>query len=181
LPSKLFLLGILIEGVLFLLALFLARTFHISLSARADFSWAFVFYGAAASLPPLFFFRWLVRSAASSLPLIRSLRHVIDTLLKPFFSPMPVHEMLLLSIAAGLGEEIFFRGVLQPAIGLLLSSLLFGLLHAINLGYALYATLMGLYLGVLYYASGGLVLPIVTHALYDFGALVSLRYFDTKG
>ena len=54
-------------------------------------------------------------------------------------------------------------------------AILFGLLHAVNAAYAVLATLMGLYLGWLWMATGNLAVPIVAHAVYDFLALVFSR------
>ena len=51
-------------------------------------------------------------------------------------------------------------------------AILFGLLHAVNVAYAVLAALMGLYLGWLWMATGNLAVPIVAHAVYDFLALV---------
>jgi membrane protease YdiL (CAAX protease family) len=51
-------------------------------------------------------------------------------------------------------------------------AVLFGMVHALNVGYALLATLMGLYLGWLWMATGNLMVPIVAHAVYDFLALL---------
>ena len=75
-----------------------------------------------------------------------------------------------------------FRGLIQdliasawtPWAGLLLASLLFGLAHPITATYAILAAAMGLCLGGLYLYSGNLLVPIVTHALYDFLALLWL-------
>jgi hypothetical protein len=38
-------------------------------------------------------------------------------------------EWLLLALAAGLGEELLFRGALQPAFGLGFTAVIFGLVH----------------------------------------------------
>ena len=40
--------------------------------------------------------------------------------------PLSVPNAVLLAVASGLGEEFFFRGALQPRVGWLLASLLFG-------------------------------------------------------
>lgn len=85
-----------------------------------------------------------------------------------------------LGVAAGLGEELLFRGILQyelasrmgssiAAVGL--SSVLFGLLHAVTPLYAIMAGLASVYFGSLYLTSGNLAVPILCHTLYDIGAL----------
>ncbi|MGH2536709.1 MAG: lysostaphin resistance A-like protein [Candidatus Promineifilaceae bacterium] len=61
-----------------------------------------------------------------------------------------VWEWLLLAVAAGVGEEILFRGALQPRFGLALTSVLFALVHvqygftAIQLFIVLLALILGL-------------------------------------
>lgn len=75
---------------------------------------------------------------------------------------------LLLGLSAGIGEEILLRGALQPRFGILLTSLLFALLHV---QYGLALVLVGLFLtGVLlglerrYF---GTTAAILTHALFN--------------
>lgn len=82
-------------------------------------------------------------------------------------------DMLLISINAGFAEELFFRGVLQPMIGLLAASFVFALLHTglprsrNVILFAVYAFAMGVLLGVVAGRSG-LVAAMVAHAVYDF-------------
>ena len=95
-------------------------------------------------------------------------------------------ELALIAALAGIGEEMLFRGVIQPAVagaiggphgvwlGLLIAAILFGSLHPITLTYALLAGLIGLYLGWIWLASGNLLTPMVTHGVYDFLALAYL-------
>ena len=52
--------------------------------------------------------------------------------------------------------------------------MLFGAVHLITGTYGIIAAAIGLYLGLLWVASGNLLVPIVTHAAYDFVALVYL-------
>ncbi len=91
-----------------------------------------------------------------------------------------------LALAAGVGEELLFRGVLQEEIssrvlggqssGLVLSSIIFGALHAVTPTYAVLAGVAGLYFGALYNLSGHCVLvPVVAHALYDAVALIRVH------
>ncbi|MCB1128010.1 MAG: CPBP family intramembrane metalloprotease, partial [Verrucomicrobiae bacterium] len=58
------------------------------------------------------------------------------------------------------------------AAGLVLASGLFGAAHSVNRTYATAAAVVGVYLGTLYQITGGLLGPILTHAVYDFLALV---------
>ena len=87
---------------------------------------------------------------------------------------------LALGAAAGPGEEMMFRGVLQSELANRLgdgfaiasSSLIFGALHAVTPLYAALATLASLYFGFLYQSSQNLAIPIICHGVYDVGALI---------
>jgi membrane protease YdiL (CAAX protease family) len=75
---------------------------------------------------------------------------------------------LILGLSAGIGEELLLRGAVQPRFGILLTSLLFALLHV---QYGLAYVLIGLFLtGVVlglerrYF---GTTTAIMTHALFD--------------
>ena len=91
------------------------------------------------------------------------------------FAALPTHPlgMLLLGISAGISEEMFVRGVLQPRLGLVYSNLLFTTAHAFQ--YATDGLLVVLFLG---FAFGfirkryGLLPAIATHALYNFTLLL---------
>lgn len=96
------------------------------------------------------------------------------------FKGCTIFDLLLLSLLAGIGEEALFRGVLQPLVqhytsplaALLIVSVIFGLMHVISKIYALLVFFIGLYLGGLYLYFDDLVIPITTHAAYDFFALL---------
>jgi membrane protease YdiL (CAAX protease family) len=76
---------------------------------------------------------------------------------------------LLLSLPVAIGEEVFFRGALQPVLGLLPTSLFFAALHAqYGLTPALLAIfLVGLLLGVLAQRRGTLA-AITGHFVFNF-------------
>lgn len=91
---------------------------------------------------------------------------------------------LVLGAAAGIGEEMLFRGVLQSELsnnmGELLalgsSAVIFGALHAVTPLYAFLAGLASLYFGELYIQYHNLAVPIVCHGIYDVGALVAAHW-----
>ena len=90
--------------------------------------------------------------------------------------------ILVLGIASGVAEELFFRGLLTPALGLVLASVAFGGLHQLRgrVGWiwAGWATVMGLLFGALFLATGSLVGPIVAHAAIN---VMNLRFLrDTE-
>jgi membrane protease YdiL (CAAX protease family) len=142
-------------------------------------------WGLAATIPMVLGLLVLRRIRRG--PLGR-LNAVVDQLLVPMFAGCGWLQLGLVSLVAGVGEELLFRGVLQPtligwlgiAAGLGITSLVFGLLHAITPAYALLATAVGAYLGWLMLASGNLLGPMIAHALYDFFALAYLMRTATS-
>ncbi len=110
--------------------------------------------------------------------IVDGVRAVYHELLIPLFSRVSRPGIVLIGIAAGIGEEWLFRGVLQPTLGLVPASVLFGLAHvggARMLPFGVWATAMGFALGGLAIATGGLVAPIVAHGVYDIVALEYIR------
>ncbi|HET8523487.1 MAG TPA: CPBP family intramembrane glutamic endopeptidase [Thermomicrobiales bacterium] len=75
---------------------------------------------------------------------------------------------LLLGVSAGVGEELLLRGAVQPRFGIILTSLLFALLHV---QYGLTFVLIGLFLtGALLGIERkryGTTAAIITHAMFD--------------
>lgn len=114
-------------------------------------------------------------------PLAR-LRDLVQTLVRECFGAARWWELAAVALAAGFGEELLFRGALQPLAerwwgptgGLIAVSVLFGLLHAASATYLILAIFMGLYLGWLAQYYGELVTPIAVHAAYDWAALMLL-------
>lgn len=114
---------------------------------------------------------------------LESLGQLVKRLVVPMFRNCTTLDLLLISAAAGLGEELLFRGVVQvgieqfthlPWLAVLLAGALFGLAHPISTSYVVVAGLIGVYLGWLLVATGNLLVPIVAHGAYDFFALVYL-------
>jgi membrane protease YdiL (CAAX protease family) len=144
---------------------------------RAD--WAAAAWGVAATGPLMLVFVACLRSSLE--PLLK-IRRFFDETLRPLFSQCSLGELALVAVAAGIGEELLFRGVVQAwasrhlgeAAGLAAANVVFGLLHPITPAYVLLAGLMGAYLGALWLATGNLLAPITAHALYDFLALAFL-------
>ena len=108
-------------------------------------------------------------------------RSVLSALGSQFQLGSTLVAALALGLAAGIGEELLFRGVIQyelvqrvgPMVGVLLSSLVFGLLHPATPLYMVLAGLASIYFGAIFLgADQNLVVPMSCHALYDFVALV---------
>lgn len=162
---------VLVAAAVGLVLLDTAFPFPLELSGR-DCLW-----GLLATVPPV------LGAVFLTSPLGRRIRSLDDIYVKVrLVLGKPIQgltflEVLLLAAAAGIGEEVLFRGVLQndALLGLYLSSLLFGVLHALTPAYFLLAGIMGLYLGWLLIVTGNLLVPIIVHWLYDAAALWLLR------
>ncbi len=182
-PRNLALIATIFEGGLAVAAVLLGWLVGEAPLATFRWSWDAAGLGAAGMLLPLAALWLCVR-----LPLgpLAELRRVIDELLVPMFADWRVVEFAIVSVLAGLGEEMLFRGVIQAVlarwiggpigmwVGLAAATLLFALAHFVTPTYAVVAGLIGLYLGGLWLATGNLLVPITTHAGYDFIALFYL-------
>jgi len=181
--ESLVLLAVLVEGGLGVLAL--ALGWWLACPPLQTLRWtpgAFA-VGVAAAVPMIGLLLTTVRFPMW--PFSDVLR-VVDELLAPLFRDCRVVDLAVISILAGLGEEMLFRGLIQqgvarwvagpsgPWVALAAAAVLFGLAHAITPGYVVLAGLMGLYLGGVWIVSGNLLAPIATHAVYDFVALLYL-------
>ena len=83
--------------------------------------------------------------------------------------------MLLLSLSAGIGEEITLRGALQPKLGIALTSLLFAALHVQYSWYGMLSILVfGLILGVIRKRSSTTA-AILVHTLHNLLAVASAK------
>ncbi len=161
--------AILFEGSLIGLAGGLGRWFGIDPLAHCTWSPVSLAWGCAATLPMFALFLLSYRRPPGPFRHIKQL--LLDTL-GPSLAACRWYDLLLLGAVAGISEELLFRGVLQPQLGLAASNVFFGLAHSISPLYAVLAGGMGLYLGWLLDATGNVLAPIVTHGLYDFLAFV---------
>jgi membrane protease YdiL (CAAX protease family) len=91
--------------------------------------------------------------------------------LRPLALGLSSKMVLVLAITSAFGEELFFRGLLQPWIGLWFQALVFGFLHQTGGSsrwvWMVWATVMGLVLGMIFSITGSLVGPLVAHALVN--------------
>jgi membrane protease YdiL (CAAX protease family) len=177
--QTLILIAVAVEGGLILLAWLLGWYFEQPPAAQFDWGPQGVLLGLAATVPMLLVFLALLRWPVGPLERVKQFcREVI----RPIFAPCTLLDLFGISALAGFGEEMLFRGVLQgafahslgPWAALALVSLLFGLLHAVSLPYAVLATLMGAYLGAVHLLATNLLVVVVAHGLYDFLVLLWL-------
>lgn len=104
-----------------------------------------------------------------------TMQRVWNEILRPFSATLATRDVVTIAVLSGVTEELFFRGILLPETGLVLSSVCFGALHALCAVYFAWATAVGAGMGALALGSGSLVAPIVAHATYNLGALLVLR------
>jgi uncharacterized protein len=103
-------------------------------------------------------------------------RESADFYLAMVLKPLAIPDLIWLGLLPGLSEELLFRGVMLPALGLdpigiVLSSLCFGVLHMTNVQqwpYAVWATLVGMLLAFTMVETGNLLIPIVAHITTNF-------------
>lgn len=102
-------------------------------------------------------------------PYRKSVDYYLELVLKPLAWP----DLLWLGLLPGLSEELLFRGVMLPALGLdhlavIGSSVCFGILHlsgSQQWPYVIWATIVGIILGYSALWSGNLLVPIVAHMI----------------
>lgn len=99
--------------------------------------------------------------------------------LRPFTRGLGAGALVLLALLSSVAEELLFRALLEPALGLVLSSLVFGLVHQLRgesrWVWASWAAVVGLLLGFLYHLTGSLVGPLLAHAGINALNLLYLR------
>jgi len=122
---------------------------------------------------------------------LRELGEITGQVVDRMFRGATTGQLLAVSVAAGWGEELLFRGFVQAGISQLVSewpgqvvavviaSFLFGICHWLNKAYAILAMLAGAYFGALLLLSGNIITPITAHAAYDFLALMYLLRPDS--
>lgn len=80
---------------------------------------------------------------------------------------LSVPDALLLAFASGIAEEVFFRGALQPRVGWVAASVLFGCVHFVPrrefVPWTVFAIAAGFCLGALFEWTGSLLAPITAH------------------
>ena len=102
-----------------------------------------------------------------------SYRRSADMYLELVIKPLMWTDLIWLGLLPGLSEELLFRGVMLPALGLnvaavALSSVLFGILHLSGAGqwpYVVWATIVGFALGYCALITGNLFVPVVAHII----------------
>lgn len=117
---------------------------------------------------------------------IRDLQKATEERLLGAMAKLRTVDLLTVSICAGVGEELLFRGWLmmslsgpmaqwEPGIlaaAVIVSSIVFGMAHPITPAYVVITGLIGVYMAMLLVWTGNLLVPIAAHAFYDFIQLI---------
>jgi len=95
-----------------------------------------------------------------------------------------LESILLVGLLAAIGEELFFRGILQklliqacksPWVGIVFTAAIFSAFHGQFMGF-IPRMILGIILGALYWYSGGIIPAMAGHFIYNSGQLI-LVYF----
>ena len=130
--------------------------------------------GSAFALAMEFVSRLPIRS-------IQKLERSMQSQLHLLLGPMSVPDLLLLSLSAGIGEELLFRGLIQgwwmslsetlsfleSLPGMAISAVCFGFAHPLSKTYIVLATVAGFLFAILYWATRDLLACVLAHAIYD--------------
>lgn len=105
--------------------------------------------------------------------------------LRPVARDLSSLGIVAVAAFSALGEELWFRGLLQPWIGLWLQALVFGIVHSQLRGpsrwaWVIWAMIMGLSFGATFALTGSLAGPIVAHALINCLNLAYLKSHDPE-
>lgn len=122
--------------------------------------------------------------ALINMPFLRSTKDFFVQIIGPW--RLNWLEIFLVSCSAGIGEEIFFRGAIQPHLGILWTSALFVLLHGYINPFNAPMSTYGLFMILAIYLLGwaavqfGLPVAIVAHTVIDIVLLYLLsRAYDS--
>ncbi|MBI1270419.1 CPBP family intramembrane metalloprotease [bacterium] len=121
----------------------------------------------------------LARALKDKFKLFDIYLELINDVMAPLFSKFLFRDIVLISLASGFCEEVFYRGVLQNQFGILIASIVFGLCHFAGkryLFYAIWAALAGALFGYMIILTGSLWPPILAHVTNNFVSLTYLRY-----
>ena len=112
------------------------------------------------------------------------LRVISDELAPLLIDGARVRDLILVAVMSGVGEEALFRGALQPVLGILVTSLLFGALHVgpdrRYLVWTVWAVGAGFLFGALYEWTGGILAPVTAHVLHNAATLLLWKWSHWK-
>lgn len=104
--------------------------------------------------------------------------------LRPFARDLTGTGILIVAVLSSVGEELLFRGLLQPWLGIWAQAILFGVLHQMpgrsRWAWVVWASIVGLLFGAIFAATGSLLGPICAHAIINGFNLNYLQNHDPE-
>ena len=119
------------------------------------------------------------------MPFQKETRHKYASLVQNL--DLKFSDILLVSFCAGVGEELFFRGAIQPLVGIWITSIIFvalhGYLNPINWKISVYGVFMTLAIAGIGYLKihYGLASSMIAHTFIDIYLLYKLNNEDLEG
>jgi membrane protease YdiL (CAAX protease family) len=96
--------------------------------------------------------------------------------------PLRNTDVTAFAAFSALGEELFFRGALQTSLGIIISSLIFGLLHIGPskkfIPWPFQAVAMGFAFGGLFWLTGTIIAPVMAHFVINYQNLHFINRYD---
>ena len=130
--------------------------------------------GLALALFGIVSTRWLVRNTRWARDLHISFRGLLGRLSGA--------EIAVFALTSGFAEELFFRGALQPWMGYVATSIVFGAVHLGPsrkfLPWTIWAVAMGFLFGAVYAVSGQLIGPMLAHIVVNYENLHFINSHD---
>lgn len=169
---------IFVEAFLLLLATVWSQLINLPLAAHLVPNARFILLGSVVGIG-MAALGYALFKLFKSVGMFSQMQDLIYNYLMPLVSNLRWPDLLLLAAVSGFCEEVFFRGVLQPQFGLVLTSVVFGFFHDPSfkhVSYSVVAFLYGLLLGWLYDYTGSLWIPIMAHIVHNFISLCILRF-----
>ena len=108
---------------------------------------------------------------------------MIENMYLPIFGHLKIWQLLILSVLSGFCEEVFFRGVIFKEWGIIISCILFGILHTGKkelLFSGIWITLMGAILCLLYSHTNNLSVTITAHFLNNLATFIAIYFIYKK-
>ena len=105
------------------------------------------------------------------LPFLLNTKKFFSGLIQPL--KLDNTQIIFISICAGIGEELFFRGAIQPMLGVWFTAILFVLLHGYLNPFNIPLTVYGIYMVVVIGVLGlmtehfGILTAIIAHTIID--------------
>ncbi len=164
-------------GSLGLLIIYYFQGLDVSYLVQYGSGWMYQVYrgllfGLIAALNML----WLINT-----PLLKDSRNFFTRIIQG--ADLRLIDLIFLSLAAGIGEELFFRGGLQPYLGIWLTAFVFIVLHGYINPFDWQMSLYGVLMIVISAGLGylfeyiGLFAAISAHFIIDLILFIKFRYY----